>query len=128
MTDADMITFAERFVSTLEGDSAEAARPFYAPDAKIWHNSDRLEQTVDQNLKVLGWFIKTTRERRYRVTWRVAIPGAFIQQHVLECLLPDGLQFQLHACAIVFVSNDRITRVEEYLDSGQAAVLRNFGR
>ena len=128
MTDEEMLAFAARFATALEGSDAEAVRKFYAPDAKIWHNYDQIEQTVDQNLKVLAWFIKSTTNRRYRITRRVAIPGGFLQQHVLECVLPDKTEFDMPAIAVVLVSDGRITRIEEYLDSAKSAVLRKFGR
>ncbi len=128
MTDDELLAFGARFSTALEGDNAEAVRKFYAPDARIWHNYDLIEQTVDQNLKVLNWFIKTTTQRRYRVTRRLAIAGGFLQQHVLECVLPDGAEFKMPACAVVLVSDGRITRIEEYLDSAQSSVLRKYGR
>ena len=98
-------------------------RACYAPDAKIWHNNDGLEQTVDQNLRVLKWMIRTLPERNYRVLRLEALSDGFLQQHVLEATLPDGRTWTLDACVICRVADGLITRLDEYLDSAQTNAL-----
>jgi ketosteroid isomerase-like protein len=49
-----------------------------------------------------------------------------MQQHVLEATLPDGRPFRLLACCVVQVKDGVITRIDEYLDPAQAAVLRTL--
>jgi ketosteroid isomerase-like protein len=120
-TPDDYLAFAERFVRTLEGSDLEAVRAFYAPDAKIWHNHDGLEQTVDQNLKVLAWFTRNFPGRRYRLVRREALCDGFLQQHVLEARTADGAAATLDACVVVRMKDGVITRLDEYLDSAQAA-------
>ena len=51
----DALDVAERFFTAVESGDLEAVRAIYAPDARIWHNHDRKEQTVEENLKVLAW-------------------------------------------------------------------------
>ena len=124
MSPQDYLDFAGRFVAAIQDGDIEAVRALYAPDARIWHNNDGLEQTVDQNLKVLGWFARTLPDRRYRVTRREALPDGFLQQHVLEAILADGTPWTLDACVVVRMENGLITRLDEYLDSVQAAALQ----
>jgi ketosteroid isomerase-like protein len=123
MTPRDYTDFAKRFVDAIEAGDVEAVRACYAPDAKIWHNHDGLEQTVDQNLKAVAWFARTLPNRRYRVTRREALPDGFLQQHVLEATLADGAPWALDACVVARMKDGVITRLEEYLDSAQAAAL-----
>jgi len=59
MTPQDYLDFAKRFVDALEVGDPATVRAFYAPDANIWHNNDHVEQTVDQNMKVLEWLVRT---------------------------------------------------------------------
>jgi ketosteroid isomerase-like protein len=59
---------------------------------------------------------------------REALSDGFLQQHVLEATLPDGSLFKMSACVVVRVENGVITRLDEYLDSAEASVLRKFGR
>jgi uncharacterized protein len=120
MTDA--LDLAERFFTAVERGDIDQIRAIYAPDAAIWHNHDRKEQTVEENLKVLKWVARALTNRRYNVQRRVAIPGGFLQQHVLEAETANG-PFSMPACIVVQAENGRITRLEEYLDSAQAAHL-----
>lgn len=126
MTDA--LAVAERFFTAIENGDIEAARAIYAPDAIIWHNFDRKEQTVEENLRILGWMSRNLTNKRYAVERRVAIPGGFLQQHVLHAETPGG-RFEMPACIVVLVNADgRIGRLEEYLDSAQANRLTELTR
>lgn len=128
MTPQQYLDFAERFVGAIQSGDTETVRACYAPDAKLWHNSDGIEQTVDQNMKVLDWFIRTLPDRNYRVLRREALHDGFLQQHVLEATLPDGSKWAMDACVVVRIENGVITRLDEYLDSAKSAALRSFGR
>lgn len=121
----EVLALANRFFHAIEKGDVEAIRAIYAPDARIWHNNDRLEQTVDENLRVLSWVAKNLTNRHYRVQRRVAIPGGFMQQHVLEAETAGG-PFSMPACIVCEVRDGRITRLEEYLDSAQANHLRTL--
>jgi uncharacterized protein len=122
---SEALDVAERFFRAVEAGDIEAIRAIYAPEARIWHNHDRLEQTVDENLRVLAWVAKNLTNRRYRVQRRVAIPGGFMQQHVLEAEAAGG-PFSMPACIVCEVRDGRIIRLEEYLDSAQANHLRTL--
>ncbi len=123
MSQIDYEAFAQRFVAAIQAGDAEAVRAFYAPDAKIWHNIDHIEQTVDQNLKSLAWFVRTLPDRTYRVQRIAPLPNGFLQQHVLEATLPNGERWAMDACVVVRVENGKITRLDEYLDSAKTAQL-----
>ncbi|KQW70790.1 ketosteroid isomerase [Phenylobacterium sp. Root77] len=126
MQSNEVLAFAERFVSAIEGGDVEAVRACYAPDAKIWHNNDGLEQTVDQNIKVLNWFMRKLPDRQYRIVRREALSDGFLQQHVLEATLPDGRPFKMSACCVIRMKDGVITRLDEYIDSAEAAALNGI--
>ncbi len=128
MTEAETLEFAERFVNAIQTGDVATVRACYAPGAKIWHNTDNVEQTVDENIRVLDWFIAKLPDRNYRVLRRVALPDGFLQQHVLEATLPDGTAWTMDACVVIRMENGLITRLDEYLDSAQGKALRAFGR
>ena len=128
MTDAERIAFARRFVAAIQAGDAETVRACYAPDAKIWHNIDNLEQTVDQNMKSLDWFVRKLPDRLYTVQRVEALPDGFVQQHVLSATLPDGAPWKMSACVVVRMAEGRITRLDEYIDSAEAGALRGLGR
>lgn len=128
MTPADYLAFADHFVSAIERGDTETVRACYAPDAKLWHNTDKVEQTVDQNMKLLDWYVRNMTNRHYRIVRREALSDGFLQQHVLEATRPDGQPFSLSACVVVRMRDGVITRLDEYLDSAETAQLRSFGR
>lgn len=132
MTGEDMRDFARRFMAAIQAGDAETLRGLYHPDATIWHNTDGIEQSVEQNLRLMAWMQRTLPDRTYRVQRVEALPDGFVQQHVLEATLPNGQPWRLDACAIVRVTDGRVTRLDEYLDSAQAnqlsAALAGQGR
>ncbi len=128
MTAQEYVDFARRFVAAIQAGDTETVRACYAPDAKIWHNNDGVEQTVDQNMKVLDWFIRALPDRNYRVLRVEALPDGFLQQHVLEATMPDGSTWAMDACVVVRMKDGKIVRLDEYIDSAKSAVLRQFGR
>ena len=128
MSDQAMLELADRFLSGVQAGDQDAVRACYADDARIWHNNDGVEQTVDENMRVLRWFARTLPNRHYRVVRREALKDGFFQQHVLEATLPDGTAWTMPACVVVKVKDGLIVRLDEYLDSAHAAVLQTIGR
>ena len=124
---SNALAIAETFFRAIEAGDVAAIRAIYAPDAVIWHNNDQLEQTVEGNLRVLEWVARNLKNRHYRVKRRVAIPGGFLQQHILEAETANG-PFAMPACIVVEIKDGRISRLDEYLDSGQTAALTRLAR
>lgn len=128
MTESEILDLADRFMSAIQAGDVDAVRACYAPDAVIWHNNDGVDQTVDQNLKVLSWIGRKLPHRHYRVLVREALKDGFLQQHVLEATLPDGMAWAMPACVVVRMKDGRVTRLDEYLDSAHSAALTALGR
>jgi uncharacterized protein len=122
MTEQEHLDLADRFLTSVQAGDQDAVRACYAADARIWHNFDNVEQTVDENMRTLRWFARTLPDRRYRVLRREALKDGFLQQHVLEATLPDGTAWAMTA------KDGLIVRLDEYLDSAHAAVLQTIGR
>ena len=120
----DIAAFSDRFLAALERGDPQEVRSFYAPDALIWHNFDDHAQTIDENLKLLGWMSRKLPKRHYRLVRREVVADGWFQQHVLEATLPDGKPFRMLACCIVTMKDGVITRLDEYLDPAQAAPLK----
>jgi ketosteroid isomerase-like protein len=128
MIESEVLDLAERFMGAIQAGDAETVRACYAPDARIWHNNDGIEQTVDQNMKVLNWIARKLPGRHYRVLSREALKDGFLQQHVLEATLPDGTAWAMPACVVVRMKDGAIIRLDEYLDSAHSAALSALGR
>ena len=122
----DISALSNRFLSALERGDPDEVRAFYTNDARIWHNFDDVAQTVEENLKLLGWMSRKLPQRHYRIGRREILPDGWFQQHVLEATLPDGSPFRMLACCVITVRDGLISRLDEYLDPAQAAPLKNL--
>jgi ketosteroid isomerase-like protein len=120
----DMNVLADRLMRAIETSDLETARACYAPDACVWHNFDGIAQTIDENLKTLRWMDKRLSNRRYEVLSRHVFEGGYVQQHVLHGTLNNGEPFAMPACLVVTVTNGKIARLDEYLDSAHTLPLR----
>lgn len=119
----DALVVAERFMAALNVADGDAVKEIYSPDARIWHNfSDQL-QSVEDNIKSMYWMHRKLSNLNYDIQRREAIPGGFIQQHILRGTLASGDEFAMPACAICKVEDGRITSLEEYIDTAQTKPL-----
>jgi uncharacterized protein len=113
-----------RFFTALEAGDIDTVRAIYAPDALIWHNDDLIDQSVEDNLRVLAGLHRAVSGLRYDVVRRAVVDDGVLQQHVLRGTLPDGTDVELHAAMYLQVRGGHITRIEEYLDSGKRTTIR----
>jgi len=111
---------ADEIFAAIEAGDAAMVASLYADDVIVWHNNDGVEQTKEQNLRVLHWLVRNTVSREYRAVRRFAIDGGFVQQHDLHLVFDDGHTADLPACVVAEVSNGVITRIDEYLDGAGA--------
>jgi len=114
---------ADRIFAAIEAADAATVAAIYADDIVVWHSNDGIEQTKEQNLRVLDWLLRNTTSRQYREVRRHEIDGGFVQQHELHVELPDGGTADLPACIVAKVTGDRITRIDEYIDSTAGAAF-----
>ncbi len=128
MTTQGYLDFAARYMGAIQSGDTDVVRACYAPDAKLWHNTDGIEQTVEENMKLLGWMIRYIPVRNYRIVRREALADGFVQQHVLEATLPGGEPWTMDACAVVRIKDGVIVRLDEYIDSAQFKALLDSRR
>ena len=80
---SDVHELADRFFAAIEAGDIATVREVYAPDAEIWHNTDGLVQSPDDNARTLGWIAANLRDVSYTKIKRSATEDGFVQQHVL---------------------------------------------
>lgn len=114
----------DRFFAAIEAGDVDLVRALYTPDAVIWHNDDLLEQSVEDNLRVLGGLHRVLSDLSYEVVRRADVEDGVLQQHVLRGSLPDGSQVALHCAMYLRVRDGKVARIEEYLDSAQRTPIR----
>ncbi|WP_328634392.1 nuclear transport factor 2 family protein [Streptomyces sp. NBC_00356] len=123
-TDRLIDDLIDRFFTAIEAGDIDTVRSLYAPHAVIWHNDDLVEQSAEDNLKVLRGLHRTVADLRYEVVRRARLDDGILQQHVLHGTLPGGAAVTLHAAMYVRIEDGRISRIDEYLDSAHRATIR----
>ena len=116
MDEKAMVAHCNRVLDTIEGGDLNSLRSVYAPHIRVWHNTDEIDQSIDENLEQLRGVVENLSERRYTDRRIKVFDGGFVEQHVLKGRLSNGQAFRLPACIICTVEGDRITRIDEYLD------------
>lgn len=114
---------AEQLFAAIETGDIDAVRSLYAPDIAVWHNNDGVTQSLDDNLRVLGWVTSHLPGARYTDVRRAMTDSGFVQQHVLLATNRAGREVAVPACIVADVVDGRITRLDEYLDSAHVAQL-----
>jgi ketosteroid isomerase-like protein len=114
---------AARLFAAIEAGDIEAVRELYAPEIVVWHNSDGKEQGRDANVAVLQWCVTHIEGMRYENVRRRVFEGGFVQQHTLRGRTRSGAELAVPGCLVVQVEADRITRIDEYLDSAHMQAL-----
>jgi ketosteroid isomerase-like protein len=114
------MSVADDLFASIEKGDIDGVRAIYAPDAVVWHNTDGVEQTVDENLRTLQWVVDNLADRSYDEVRRTEHDGGFVQQHVLR-FTKAGERREIPACIVATVADGQITRIDEYIDSAHVA-------
>ncbi len=115
MTDTTEIIASEFFAAIERGDF-DAIRELYSPQVEVWHNVTGRSQTREENLALLRYFTGRVSELRYEVLAREFFQGGFVQRHILHGKLESGDLIAAPVCLVVYISEDGIERLFEYLD------------
>lgn len=118
-TDSDI---AESFSNAYPDGDYDTLRSIFHPEAVIWHNFDRQEQTVEENLAMAANVHDVTRFR-YDNIRRYYFDGGYVQQHEVRGETQAGVEWGVEACLVVHVSEGRIVRLDEYLDTAQVSAI-----
>lgn len=119
--DAPELEVARRFFGAIERGDLAAVRELYAPDVVVWHCFDGREKTREENLAMLAGALEAVQGLRYEDVRLQAIPGGFVEQHVVRGVeKANGRELVLPAVVVCRVAHGRITRLDEYFDSAQA--------
>ncbi|MEZ5967660.1 MAG: nuclear transport factor 2 family protein [Hyphomonas sp.] len=118
---------AKRFFDCVEAGDIDGLVDCYAPDARIWHNTDEAEQGPEDNRAVLAGMVRRITDRVYDNRRLEVFPGGFVQQHVVRgTRVHDGVRVSLPACLVCQVKDGKITRLDEYFDSARVEDFRKY--
>jgi uncharacterized protein len=116
---------AARLFAAIESKDPDAVADLYTDDVAVWHNFSNAEQDKVANVATLTGLCNSVPQIRYEVVERMLLPdGRVMQRHLLRARVANGEEIIIPACMFITIRGDRIARIDEYLDSGQANRLR----
>lgn len=121
---ARTVQIAEQLFKCIEAKQVDGVAALYDDRIEVWHNFSDAIQSKAENLKVLTGLTRTVAQLHYEVLERHVIGNRVVQRHNLHCRMEAGNEIVIPACIFITVTNDKITRIDEYLDTAQAAKLR----
>jgi ketosteroid isomerase-like protein len=96
----------------------------FAEDVAVWRAGAQRDDDKGRAMKVLGWFIRVTAERRYQILDRQLFPDGFVQQHILHATGTGGGLIALRVCIVIKVNADNlVNRIDEYFDPADLAPI-----
>ena len=120
---ADMDAIADRLFRAIENGDIATVQQLWADDVVVWKVADRGRDRV-RALRVIGWFVDATTERRYEILERQFFEGGFVQQHILHANGRNGGSISMRVCIVIKVgANGLINRVDEYFDPAEMGPL-----
>ena len=124
MTDDEIRAFAKRFFDAVEQGDVDTVGECYTDDVVIWHNTDSIGTSKEENLAVLRAMVGRIKDRVYDERQVETFENGFVQQHVLRGTRKDGARLALPAGIICRIRDGRIYRLDEYFDSAHVAEFR----
>ena len=119
---------ADRFFNALLAGNLGELQASCAPGAVLWINLTEQERPLVASLPGFAQLPAEVTGFRMEAVRRRGLLGGFVEQHVLTGTLPDGDVLRVVGCFIGTVEDGRITRLEEYVDGGQAGALSRLLR
>ena len=120
---ADIDAIADRLFHAIENGDIATVQQLWADDVVVWKVADRGRDRV-RALRVIGWFVDATTERRYEILERQFFEGGFVQQHILHANGRNGGSISMRVCIVIKVGvNGLISRIDEYFDPAEIAPL-----
>lgn len=123
IAEATVADVANRLFQAIESGDHDAIHRLWNDDIVVWKVADR-DRDKDRALRVLGWFMDTTTQRRYEILDRQLFDGGFVQQHILHATGHNGGVIAMRVGIVIKLgANGLISRIDEYYDPADIAPL-----
>ena len=121
MTDRELRELCNRFFDAIESRDLEAVADCYAPDFAFWVNLTGAESSRERSLATLRDGYALLRRRSYDDRSIDTFAGGFVIRYTLAGVQHDGHRGALWICIVGLCKDGKITRIDEYMDSGKFA-------
>jgi len=125
MTDGEIRELCNRFFDAYQDRRVDELAEIYAPDCVVWHNVfGGREMSGADNLAALPASYTMQRRRTYDDRTINTFDGGFVIQYTLHGVQHGGHEGALWICIVALCRDGKITRIDEYMDSGKFAAWR----
>lgn len=121
MQDTELRELCHRFFDALESRDVETIEGLYADGMEFWINVTGQAKPREESLKATREGYARHRRRTYNDRIINTFKTGFIVQYTLNIVRHDGQQSAFWACVVAQCRDGKITRMEEYIDSGKFA-------
>jgi ketosteroid isomerase-like protein len=121
MNDSSLRALCHRFLDAYENRRVDELAAIYAPDCIVWHNVFGRETSGSDNLAALPAGSAQQRRRSYDDRSIDTFEGGFVVRYTLAGVQHSGHRGALWICIVALCRDGRITRIDEYMDSGKFA-------
>jgi ketosteroid isomerase-like protein len=115
----DVVATVDKFVEALSTGDGASLDSLFTDDAEIWHNYDQIDQPAAEALAALAGLAQL--KPRYEIVGRDVVDGVCIQRHLVHITLPGGESAAIPVIQRIALTDNRIRRIDEYMDSAQIA-------
>lgn len=106
----------DKLLAALTAGDIEAVRACCTKDVVFWHCFDQIAQNFEEAARGFEQFFAGFPERLFVDARRAAIPGGFMQQHLMVGTKANGERVGWPICAVIRVKDGLIERFDEYID------------
>ena len=125
MLDGEIRDLANRFFDAYQDQHIDELAEIYAPDCVIWHNVfGGREMSGRDNLAALPASYAMQRRRTYNDRSIDTFAGGFVIRYTLHGVQHSGHRGALWICIVGQCRDGKITRIDEYMDSGKFPAWR----
>jgi ketosteroid isomerase-like protein len=122
LQDIELRALCHQFFDALEKRDVDTIDSLYADDMEFWINITGEAKPRDKSLAATRDGYARHRRRTYNDRRVNTFDCGFIAQYSLNIVRHDGQESSFWACVIAQCRNGKITRMEEYIDSGKFAL------
>lgn len=119
MTDGEIRELCHRFFDALERRDLPTLAGFYRDDLAFWFNVTDKTSSREESLQAIAAGYGRHRRRLYNDRIVNTFEGGFVMQYTLNIVHHDGRRTALFPCVVALCQDGRITRMDEYIDSGK---------
>jgi ketosteroid isomerase-like protein len=119
---------ADKLFDAIQARDMATVRSVFTDDVVLWHNFDLAERNLDQIVANLTMMLSVVKDVRYVDRDFIAIPGGIVGQYVHRGMAITGKPVALHVMLRFYLAGGLIKRIEEYVDSGECAVIHEAAK